>query len=84
MPIDHLETDYVRIPRPRSIARMLLDFLRVRADVAARAIRGETIVSVTETLSASGCSGRIASREPGGEWSVTVVPAAAGGLPEAR
>ncbi len=82
--IDHLETDYVRIPRPRSIARMLLDLMRLRADVAVRRMRGETIVAVTETLSASNRAGRVESRESGYEWSVTMVPAAAGGLLDAR
>lgn len=81
---DHPDADYVRVPRPRSIARLLLDLVRLRANTIAYQVRGETITAVTETLSSSGCAGRIVSRESGYEWSVTVIPPAAGGLLEAR
>jgi hypothetical protein len=72
-----LDTDFVRIPRPRSVLRVLADLalLRFRRSVARD--RGATIVDAAQVLSASGRAGQVCSRdETGGEWSITLGPPA--------
>ncbi|MEU4522948.1 hypothetical protein AB0F52_30090 [Amycolatopsis sp. NPDC024027] len=67
------EIDVVRIPRPRSILRLLLGLVRLRSDRLKAGDRGATITEVAQVLSESGYGGRVTSHSPDGDrWSVTV------------
>ncbi|MGW5721883.1 hypothetical protein ACWEVP_37315 [Amycolatopsis sp. NPDC003865] len=67
------EIDVVRIPRPRSILRLLLGLVRLRSDRLKASDRGATITEVAQVLSESGYGGRVTSHSPDGDrWSVTV------------
>jgi hypothetical protein len=79
---DHSDADYVRVLRPRRVARLLFDLVRLRTSMRAYQMRGETMIAVTEALCASGRGGLVRCREFEHEWSVAVLPA--GGLIEAR
>jgi hypothetical protein len=74
-PIEMIDSDIdvVRIPRPRSILRLLLVLVRLRSDRLKAGERGATITEVAQVLSESGYGGRVMSNSPDGDrWSVTV------------
>lgn len=76
------DSDYVRIPRPRSVVKMLLDLARLRFRRTVSRDRGATIVDTAQVLSASGRAGQVTSRDDvGGEWSITLGPPVPGYKP---
>jgi hypothetical protein len=65
--------DVVRILRPRSLSRMVLNLFRLRNERLKALDRGDTITEVAQVLSGSGRGGRVISHGPDGDrWSVTV------------
>lgn len=64
------DADMIRIPRPRSLLRMLVDLLKMRSGRLQAGERGATITEVARVLSESGRSGHVVS--DGDRWSVTV------------
>src|SRR2546428_10715831 len=81
---DDTEADYIRIPRPRSILRWLLQLVSARMERLRARDRGDTITSVVAALSDSGRDGAVISRQAGDEWSVTLGPAIAVSPPPRR
>ncbi|UKD50835.1 hypothetical protein L3Q65_00635 (plasmid) [Amycolatopsis sp. FU40] len=72
------DADFVRIPRPRSVLRVLADLVALRFRRSVARERGATIVDAARVLSASGRAGQVCSRDDaGGEWSVTLGPSEA-------
>ncbi|GHG41181.1 MULTISPECIES: hypothetical protein [Amycolatopsis] len=74
---DPSDTDFIRIPRPRSVARVLLDVVRLRTARAMARERNDAINAVAQVMIRSGGNARVVSRDPAGDWSITVgaVPA---------
>ncbi|MEV4049603.1 hypothetical protein AB0J55_00285 [Amycolatopsis sp. NPDC049688] len=69
----YLDADVVRIPRPRSLLRMLLNLFRLRSERLKASDRGDTIIEVAQVLSGSGHGGRVSSHGPDGDrWTVSV------------
>lgn len=67
------DADFVRILRPRSVLRMLLNLFRLRSERLKAFDRGDTIIEVAHVLSGSGHGGRVSSHGPDGDrWSVSV------------
>lgn len=67
------DADVVRILRPRSLMRMLLNLFRLRSERLKASDRGDTIVELAQVLSGSGHGGRVSSHGPDGDrWTVTV------------
>lgn len=70
---DPAEADFIRIPRPRSVVRMLLELCCLRLERLKVSVRSETITEVTRILSESGREGQIISHESAdNQWSVTL------------
>jgi len=64
------DADMIRIPRPRSLLRMLVDLLKMRSGRLQAGERGATITEVARVLSESGRGGHVVS--DGERWSVTL------------
>jgi hypothetical protein len=64
------DADMIRIPRPRSLLRMLVDLLKIRSGRMQAGERGATITEVVRVLSESGRGGHVVS--DGDRWSVTL------------
>ncbi|WP_409184048.1 hypothetical protein F9C11_06805 [Amycolatopsis sp. VS8301801F10] len=74
---DFPESDLITIPRPRSLVRLLAHLVGLRTRRLAARDRGATLVDAARILSDSGRPAQVVSRDPaGGEWSVTLGPAA--------
>lgn len=66
------EDDFVRIPRPRSLIRLLLEVLHIRTKREMDRDRGQTITAVAAVLSSTERAGTVTSRRPGDEWQVSL------------
>ncbi|WP_410596145.1 hypothetical protein [Amycolatopsis sp. lyj-23] len=69
---DPSDTEFIRIPRPRSVARVLLDVVRLRTARAMARERNDTINTVAQVMTRSGRAARVVSHDPAGDWSITV------------
>lgn len=74
---DFPDSDVITIPRPRSLLRLLANLLGLRTRRLTARDRDTTLVNAAQILSDSGRAAHVVSRDPaGGEWSVTLGPAA--------
>jgi hypothetical protein len=74
---EFLDSDVITIPRPRSMLRLLINLVSLRSRRLAARDRDATLVDAAQILSDSGRAAHVISRDPaGGEWSVTLGPAA--------
>jgi hypothetical protein len=65
--------EYIRIPRPRALGKILLDAVRLRSYRLMARERVDAIVDMAQIVANSGLGGQIISRDAaGGLWAVTV------------
>jgi hypothetical protein len=76
--------DYIRVLRPRALLRLVIDYLRLRCEIARSRVRGQATTAAAQQLISGGMVGCVISRDPdGAEFSITFdVPASRG--PAAR
>ena len=77
------EDDVIRVPRPRSLVRMLFAVLHLQTQRGISRDRGDTITAVTDVLSTSGRTGTIISRDRDSEWQISLGPTTPPGDPAA-